>query len=171
MKTSLFIGIILLCSKSFGQQSEKFSLKNSVEFELFGHGSFYSIDYERIFLNKEKIKTLGQVGIAYYPESTGVMPLWIPLSVNQLISFHSNHLEFGAGQIIHLDNGIDGKKEMKLFGSLKLGYRYQKPDGKFLYKVAFTPFIDYWDTLPKSIIQNANVNFVPWAGMAFGYNF
>jgi hypothetical protein len=171
MKTSLFIGMFLLCLNSFGQQSDKFATKNSVEFELFGQGCFYSLDYERLFLNREKFKTLAQLGVAYYPERTGVIPLWIPVSVNQLFSFHSHHLEAGAGQIFCSEKGLDGDQKLRLFGSLKLGYRYQKPDGKFLFKAAFTPVLDYWDVATDNELGRPEVEFMPWAGVAVGYNF
>lgn len=177
MKNAFLISLMFLSYFSFGQQSKKnivsnkFCYKNSVEFELFGHGSFYSIDYERLIVNNEKTKTLGQIGFAYYPESTGVIPLWIPISINQLISFHSNHLELGIGQIIINDEMPDGKDDYKLFGSLKIGYRYQKPNGRFLIKAAFTPIIDYWDKIDENIHGEKLVDFISWGGITFGYNF
>ena len=177
MRTAFSVSLMFLCYLSFGQQSEKntvsekFSYKNSIEFELFGHGSLYSIDYERLIVNKKKIKTLGQIGFAYYPESTGVIPLWIPISINQLISFNSNHLEFGIGQIIINDEMPDGKDDYKLFGSLKIGYRYQKPNGRILIKAAFTPVIEYWDRIEKNIFGDRSVEFIPWGGITVGYNF
>ncbi len=177
MRVTFFVAVMFMFSTSYGQQSElieengRFNFVNSVEFELFGHGSFYSISYERLFVNQSKTKTLGQIGIAYYPESIGVIPLWIPISLNQLISFGSNHLEFGIGQIIINDELPGGNNEFKLFGSFKVGYRYQNPDGRILIKLAFTPIIDYWDKFNNKILGDKTVEFIPWGGISFGYNF
>ncbi len=163
--------MLLACITTFGQQSDKFTLKNSVEFELFGQGGFYSLNYERTIFNREKFKTLAEAGIAGYPQSTGVIPLFVPVSINQLFSFHSNHLELGVGHVLINDRLPDGSNDYKFFGSFKIGYRYQKPDGKFLFKAALTPFVDYWDTVGNTIYVNASVNVVPWGGLTLGYNF
>jgi len=177
MSKVFFVILICYCSISFGQQFEEnnkslnFKFKNSIEFELFGHGCFYSIDYERLILNREKFKTLGQLGLSIYPENTGVIPIWIPISINQLISFNSHHIEAGVGQILVNDETPVGEDEYKLFGSFKIGYRYQKPNGRILLKAAFTPVIDYWDKVDKNIFGDKSVEFIPWGGITFGYNF
>lgn len=171
MRTSLFICLIFLCTVAFGQQPEKFANKNSIEFEIFGHGSFYSINYERLIINSNRLKTLGQIGFAFYPKSLDIMPIWIPVSINQLISFKSNHIEFGVGQILFSDQSLSGTVEYKLFGSVKIGYRYQNPNGKFLFKAAFTPVIDYWDATDKDVSGNLQTQFIPWGGLTFGYMF
>ena len=36
-----------------------FENKNSVQLELGGHGAFYSVNYERLILNKPRFKTTG----------------------------------------------------------------------------------------------------------------
>lgn len=144
------------------------SFKNSIEIELFGHGLFYSLNYERLVLNFKKFKTLGQIGIAYYPENVGIIPLWIPVSINQLISFDSHHIELGIGQVIHNDGE---KSNYEAFGSFKVGYRYQKPGSRLLLKIAFTPFIEYWNTLISELHRDLPAEFHPSGGITFGYNF
>jgi hypothetical protein len=154
------------CQKKYSSPG---ALKNSIEFELFGHGLFYSLNYERLFLNYKRFKTLGQIGIAYYPEITGVIPLWIPVSVNQLISFDSHHMELGIGQVIHNEGD---RSNYEAFGSFKVGYRYQKTGSRLLFKIAFTPFIEYWSTL--SCYKHSHdllLEFHPSGGIALGYNF
>jgi len=176
-KLNIFL-LILLCSLSFGQHPEinqnsnsrKFKYRNSFETELFGHGLFYSIDYERLVFNTDKYKTLGQVGFAYYPKKAGIIPLWIPLSINQLISINSHHIEAGIGQVLINDEMPDGKDYFRFFGSFKIGYRYQNPAGRILLKIAFTPVIDYG----REIIGDKRFcfpEFHPLGGLTFGYNF
>lgn len=173
MKTIHFICFMLLCSLSFGQKnesvpaSEKFSNYNSVELELAGHATFYSINYERLIFNNEKFKTLGQIGIAFYPEFTNVIPLWIPISINQLFSFHQHHLELGIGQVFTSSKSPhDDSNIYELMGSFKVGYRYQKPDGRFLMKVAFTPLME-----SLGLFNRHSSEFHPLGGITFGYNF
>jgi len=176
MRKLFVICITFFTTLVYGQEtindnsSDGFSYKNSIQIDLLGHGCFYSINYERLLINGEKIKTLGQVGVAYYPESTGVIPLWIPISINELISFNSNHIEIGLGQILINDRMPDGVNDYKLFGSFKIGYRYQKPDSRYVFKLAFSPIIDYWDKFDSNV-HGAQIEFIPWGGLTFGYNF
>jgi hypothetical protein len=176
-KLNIFV-FILLHSLSSGQQSgtnqtlspNKFIFRNSIETELFGHGLFYSIGYERLIFNTEKLKTLGQMGFAYYPKTAGIIPLWIPLSINQLLSFNSHHIEAGIGQVLINDEMPDWKDNFRFFGSFKIGYRYQNPPGRILVKIAFTPVIDYGrERIGGKTFYNPE--FHPLGGLTFGYNF
>ncbi len=173
---NLLVSLLLLFNlMAFGQnldsQKEDYvphSLKNSIELELFGHGLFYSLNYERLILNFKKFKTLGQIGIAYYPEHAGIIPLWVPMSINQLISFDSHHIELGIGHVIHNDGD---KSNYEAFGSFKVGYRYQKPGSRLLFKIAFTPLIDYWSTVVTENYHDLPIEFHPSGGITLGYNF
>lgn len=166
--------LLSFCFSTFGQNDEnmivsyKFKFKNSVEAELFGHGLFYSVNYERLIINGEKFKTLGQIGVAYYPKSTGLIPIWMPIMINQLFSIKKHHIEIGIGQIIYNDELPDGKDDYELFGGFKIGYRFQNPNGRLLLKIAFTPIIGYWDKLERI---SRNIEFHPLGGLTFGYSF
>jgi hypothetical protein len=139
-----------------------FDKKNSVQFELFGHGLFYSVNYERVLINRHKFKTTAQAGISFYP--VDIRMLWIPLSVNQLISFNQHHLELGIGQVLTLDSD-----EWEPFGSFRIGYRYQKPEGRFLFRAGFTPFIEYAAALEYK--DRRQMELYPSGGLAIGYSF
>jgi hypothetical protein len=173
---NLLISLLLFYSlmasgQNFEIQKEDYTpqtLKNSIELELFGHGLLYSLNYERLVLNFERFKTLAQIGIAYYPKNTGIIPVWIPVSINQLISFDSHHIELGIGQVIHNDGE---KSDYEPFGSFKVGYRYQKTGSRLLFKIAFTPLIDYWSTVFTENYHNLSLEFHPSGGITFGYNF
>lgn len=142
-----------------------FKYKNSIQMELMGHGLFYSLNYERIFFNGEKHKTTGQVGLAYYPPKTDVRDIWIPAIINELISFDKHHVEFGLGYIFinetnrSLEDEIISREWNGILTG-RIGYRYQKPDGRFIFRVGITPFFEY----------DSN-EFHPWGGLTFGYNF
>lgn len=160
--------ILFLSSPSFSQQNDSthFKWKNNIQLSAGGHGLIYSVNYERFFLNHKRFKTSGEIGFAYYPPKTGIISTWIPLSVNELISFGKHHAEVGVGYILttHRSKGIEGLKQRfwEPFGSLKIGYRYQKANGRFLYKLAFTPVLDLF---------NGYGELYPLAGGTVGYNF
>ena len=48
---------------------------------------------------------------------------------------------------------------------VRIGYRYQRNEGGFFWKIAFVPLFS------KNISQVLNVPFLPSAGIAFGYTF
>jgi hypothetical protein len=157
---------------SYGQEDEKtqssfkFQSKNAVEVEIFGHGLYYSINYERFIINGSKWKTSGQIGFSYYPPATGMREIWIPVLINELYSFNQHHIELGIGHIfinetIHEINSDVESRMWDGFMTARLGYRYQKPDGRFLFRIGFTPIIEYTDTN----------DFHPLGGISFGYNF
>jgi hypothetical protein len=58
--------------------------------------------------------------------------LGIPILVNQLFSFGNNHLEFGFGLL--LPTWITSSEQVSLSLAGRLGYRYQKPDGRFIFR-------------------------------------
>jgi hypothetical protein len=154
-------------------QSQKFSNKNSLQFELFGHGLLYSVNYERILINNSKFKTAVSAGASYLPPETGFIGLWLPITFSEIISFNKHHVEVGIGSVITRDRKLykdvlfQKEKVWGAFGSFELGYRYQKPDGRFLFKAAFTPFIEFFNT----DIRRLDAEIYPSGGLTFGYCF
>ena len=153
----------------YGQETKEittiFNHKNSVQLELFGHGLFYSLNYERVVLNRSLFKTTAQVGISYYPPKTGIMELWIPVLVNELISFKAHNLELGGGYIFTNEPVLfpESAHHRSWGGFLtgRVGYRYQKPNGHLILKAAFTPIFEY----------RGNDWFHPSGGLSVGYAF
>ena len=172
----LILGLLLIVNFNvFAQnpkeESNKFLKRNSLQIELFGSGGAYSISYERVIFNRDKNKISVQIGTSVYPESIDILPLFVPFSLNKIFSFEANHFEFGIGQVLVYD-----EPHYNFLGTLKIGYRHQKPNSKFCYKILFTPFIDTWDNhnvpiLDKSANLKTPPNFFPWGGVSFGYNF
>jgi hypothetical protein len=142
----------------------EFQHKNSIQLELFGHGAFYSVNYERILLNGEKFKTTGQAGFAWYPPATDVREFWLPFSINELVSFNQHHVEFGLGTAFTNEEmqRLTGEntRDWSTFLTGRVGYRYQKPEGRFIFRIGFTPLYE----LDGNELQ-------PWGGVSFGYSF
>ncbi len=165
----LSLVFILLTLNLSGQKSESnnFKLKNSLQIEAGGHGLFYSLNYERVLFNGNRLKTAVQAGISYYPPKTGIRDLWMPIVINELFSFYKHHIELGAGFIVirEASRDIEGNPEFWFWSGVltgRLGYRYQIPDGRINIRVGFTPFLEY---------EDHNYEFHPSGGLAIGYCF
>lgn len=168
-KILIILVFATLAMTTFGQKATNptlsFKNKNSIQFELFGHGLFYSFNYERILVNGQKFKTTGQAGISYYPPKTGIRDIWIPVLINELYSFDSHHIEFGFGYVfINEATRTEDYEEISRgwngFLTGRIGYRYQKPDGRLIFRVGFTPLYEY-----------EVKEFHPSGGLTIGYSF
>lgn len=162
--------MIMLHQQVAGQENkfarETFRYRNSLQLEAFGPGAYYSLNYERNLINLPRMKTSFQIGGAYYPPATGVITLLFPVRLNQLYSFGRHHLESGIGVIFTFsdtDNGATPLRDydFETFLTASLGYRYQKPDGRWLLKVLFTPVLEY---------ENRR-ELTPTGSLTLGFNF
>ena len=163
----------LLFSQETKIQEEKFNHLNSIQLEMGGHGLFYSLSYERIILNGNKFKTAGQFGLSYYPSNTGIRDLWLPFVVNEIFSFRNHHIETGLGiiGIREAKRDMENNPEEWFWSKIltaRLGYRYQKPHSRYLFRAGFTPFLELLD---DGITNTLHTEFHPSAGIAFGYAF
>jgi hypothetical protein len=124
----------------------EFQRKNSIQLELFGHGLFYSVNYERILINGENYKTTAQAGFAWYPPATDLREFWVPVSLNELVSFNQHHIEFGLGTVFTNEEmqRLTGEntRDWSTFLTGRVGYRYQKPNGRFIFRIGFTPLYE-----------------------------
>lgn len=176
--TFCHFSIVCLCLNA--QQTEPFYFKNNLQLELGGHGLIYSLNYERIFVNATKMKMTTKVGVSYYGPESGVIGFWLPFSVNGLWSFDLHHVEFGIGQVITKEkigeargNSVD---DWDMLGTMILGYRWQKPEGRFLFRAVFTPFlvINYNQRQVEPARRNDPIFdtwLIPSGAVSFGYAF
>ena len=170
----------LVCPNNSSAQFQKY---NSVSLELGGHGVFYSINYERVFLNRERWKIAGDVGLSWYPQKTGMIDFWIPTLITGLISFNQHHLEAGFGHIYTIENpppenylGLPVPNYHNNLITCRFGYRYQKPNGRLILKIAYTPMQEY-AVINKKVDPYITENryymseFHYLAGISIGYAF
>jgi len=164
MKTRIIISTFLIYSLSisaWGQDASNkesnFAKRNSLQVEALGNGFYlFSLNYERIILNGNRFKTAGQIGFG----GIGSDEINIPVVINEIFSFNDNHLETGFGIV------LSGTNSYALTG--RLGYRYQKPDSHFVFRIGCTPII--------GIEENGNSTTITrklyvWGGLAMGYCF
>lgn len=149
MRLSL-IFIIYFSSISFSQKNK------NVFFELAGSGGFGSFNYEKTFLEKEKINYTWRTGISVTPidKNNGIVFIF-PVTANVLFGKTKHKLELGLGQGI----SVTTKGSFFTLGLLTAGYRYAHPDKKWFYRITYTPLVSY--------IFNFQIQ--QWAGISIGY--
>ena len=97
--TVLFgIFCLIVISQTEPEKPKAFENTNSVQAELFGHGLYYSVSFEKIVLNGQRFKTSAQLGAAAYPSGIDVRGnFWVPVLLNEIVSFGNHHAEIGGG--------------------------------------------------------------------------
>jgi hypothetical protein len=136
--------------------------KNSIYFELLGSaGYLYNISYDRIVLTKGKNHISTGLGFQYTPFSSKLTNNPVSSLSPQINYFYGikHHFETGLG-LVYYFNSSD------LDIPIRIGYRFQKPEGGLLFKVALTPL------LTKSYpIFGEGLLLIPWGGIAIGWTF
>jgi len=128
----------------------------SVYVELLGKGFVNSVNYEHA-LTKKIFGLKIQAGIGFAPSSF----ISVPVTVSQVFGKKNNHLEVGVGGtyvngFLWLDDDSFGPD---VSAHAVVYYRYQKPDGRLIFKIGVTPFIG--DDLQTGM----------WFGTGIGYAF
>jgi hypothetical protein len=151
--------------------------RNTVYLEGFGNGGLYSLNYDRILYYRPKLKVSSRAGFGII---SGFDFISFPVEVN-LIRGDENCLELGLsasyikglqkGTIFEpdFDNFVGDYISSSIYGSLRIGYRYQRKEGGFTFRIGFTPLIKFheFNRLPKQLVKNQPV----WGGISFGYAF
>ncbi|REG94539.1 hypothetical protein [Algoriphagus antarcticus] len=181
--SSLLLVLIFAIAISFGAraqtETETFTAKNAVYLEVGGSSGRYAVNYSKIFHQKGKLKLNASAGFSMWrneklDSKTSWLPV-IPLEVTALYGKSNHHLEMGFGFTSFLSTSLKLVSETfefrdkVVFGAfipLRVGYRYQKPEGGFFFRVGYTPIIDF---PPRT---GGNWSFNPyWAGVSFGKSF
>jgi len=140
------------------EEAEVFTAKNSVYVELGGNAGLYSLNYGRIFHQHKRLKISGSAGLSYFRQSSGARSIgisdyWTPVLPIEISAFWGksrHHLEVGTGMTFYSSRMLiynpdypptnfqeDILLEAILF--FRLGYRYQKPEGGFFFRVGYMP--------------------------------
>ncbi|MBN7816824.1 hypothetical protein [Algoriphagus pacificus] len=159
-------------------KAEIFTAKNIVYLDLGGNAGQYAVTYGRVFHQKGKLKLSASAGFSMWYQGSISNTRWLPAIPVELTAFYGkskHHLELGAGVTSYLGNSIYFDQETfesvdkVVFGAIlpvRIGYRYQKPNGGFFFRVGYTPLIN----IP--IREDKTWNFEPrFAGLSFGKSF
>ncbi|HEY3876145.1 MAG TPA: hypothetical protein VGM92_11770 [Candidatus Kapabacteria bacterium] len=159
---------------SVGTDRTVITAPNAIYLEGLGTGFIYSINYDRALNDMFSAR----IGFGYFPfppitstNSDGVTKTLnasltsIPLSLSWFpFGATSSKLEIGAGAT-YIDLVAKTINKSRTGSGINisgiLAYRYQSPDGGFLFRIGFMPIISS-PLFPK---------FQPWGGVSLGYAF
>lgn len=186
---SLQFRLILICFvlvlltlpfEAFSQkEAETFSARNAVYVEFGGGSGIYAFNYSKIFHQKGKLKLNATAGFSMWPNSridskTTWLPA-IPLEVSAFYGKSNHHLEVGVGFTSYLETTPEFDSNTLEFNyyvvydaliPIRIGYRYQKPEGGFFFRVGYTPYF----SVPVG--GGESWSFDPYlAGISFGKSF
>ena len=91
----------------------------------------------------------------------------MPICVNELYSFGNHHIEGGLGYVVIREaiRDTENNPEEWFWSGVftgRIGYRFQKPDGRLILRAGFTPFLEHEDIATE---------FHPSGGASIGYSF
>jgi len=154
----LVLLIIVLSCPAYSQTKP-----NSFYLELVGSGGLYSVNYDRLITDNFGLR----VGFMYFEADwfgffNDVDFLLIPTTLNLLVGAGRHKLEIGAGPVfVSGSMGFFGSDPVSGSGVAwtgTIGYRYQKNEGGFMWRIGFTPFLGGGELFPSG-------------GISFGYSF
>ncbi len=158
------MSILVLLTLLTGSNSSAQEARNAVHFELGGSAIVPSFNYERR-LNANWFGRIGASVVVGETAEDSDTTFVVPLTASYVGAPTANHhLEIGGGITIAGGDRQDlydfGDEDDETFSTAFLtgivGYRYQKPQGGFQFRAVFTPITGGGD-------------FLPWAGISFGY--
>jgi len=166
-------------------KSEEFTAKNAVYLEVGGNAGRYAASYARIFHQNGMLKLSASAGFSMWRDDRSELPYYtsktihwlptLPLEFSALFGRSSHHLELGTGITTYLTvigrrdqatSQFRDKVTLDAVIPLRVGYRYQKPEGGFFFRVGYTPYIsiDFNNEGYRKL-------FPLWAGISLGKSF
>ena len=184
MKKYLFLSLFLLFNSVLlsvkAQEIGPKLKRNTIFIELLGNGGFYSLNYDRILISKEKWKLAGRAGVSYFNffDDFNTQYYAIPLEVSYLVGKGNHYLETGLGitPFYKFGEGIEEfnheQKTLFITSTARIGYRYQRKDGGFFFKAGWTPQYTKAYRLGESLFPKkySYFSFI-MVGIGAGYSF
>lgn len=155
------------------KNNAQIDLQHSVYAELAGSAGIYSINYDLIAFKFNDLKLGARAGLSFLSEGYegSSVDLHLPITLNLMYTFKErHHAELGIGtQIasyeirkINSAEDVGFTRKTEALGNYTLGYRYQQPEGGFMFRVFYSPFF-YQDGI--------YFRYEHWAGLSIGYTF
>ena len=168
--------LLLAATASFAQAPPEPVRRNTFFLELGGNSMFYSLNYDRILLNRDAWKLSGRVGVLYLPPlgERNRQIVGGPVEISYLRGRGRHFLELGLGGSVVYDTyrlTSSRIRDMAVMAVARIGYRHQKPEGGFFYKVGFTPMLGalYNVQNPERGRQLGEPFAYPLVGLGLGY--
>ena len=137
---------------------------NVVNLELGGTGLLYSVNYERVFLQKTAYFLSVRVGFGSY-STMEKQQYTVPVEINTLqpVSRQNHYLEWGLGTTYVQEQSRNAYA--MLLASGRVGYRFQQDIAGFFFKISYTPLFPCWAD------KIFSYKFIHYAGISIGYTF
>jgi hypothetical protein len=185
-KKELFICFILVgiinCSTLVAQDKPVgFTAANTIYLELGGNAGQYALMYGKTVFKKENLQLIGSAGFSLWVDPIEGSTIWnpaLPLEFSALIGRTKHHLELGLGFTPFIESEVissfepegivqsKGESNLSAIIPFRIGYRYQKPEGGFFFRVGYTPFFKFQGR------NESGLDFQPiHAGLGFGVSF
>ena len=146
-------------------------VKNAAYIEFGGNAGLYSLNFERIYLEKETFKISARIGFAPLPNGYHIEQAYL-IENNFILFKNPHHLELGIG--LTAERRYNQKLNLPgtyfwenvVFSVWRCGYRFQKQDDGIFFRAALTPVL----------MSNDAEGFHPaffqfWAGISLGVSF
>ena len=155
-----FVAFLFLVLGSICCQAQEVR-KNHADVELLGNGIAYSLNYERTLSQQFNVR----IGINKWETD-----FLVPVTVGKVFGEHKHHFELAIGNTVNFyKSRSSGQREVAFIATAFAGYRYTSDKKPFVFRAGFTPWYVYEDL--DSNTNSSQSNFVPWAGVSFGYLF
>jgi hypothetical protein len=159
-----------LFNSTIGQTKQQhFTAVNTLYADFASRGAYYSVNYDRIFKEGEKLTKSYRAGF-----SVSSNTIALPLGINFFTGHHASHTEFSLTLVPFIEeyksflssNDLSDKKMLIIPG---VGYRYQQPEGGFFFKTVAAPAI-YLDP-PSDYFWKMDGKLYPAITAGIGYSF
>ena len=184
----LYSFFFFLFSQSFIAQTDSDSItlnKNTIFAEIFGSsGSQMSIQYDRIIKTFHNSYLNLNIGFGYLPSlQSDLNPIYgIPLALNWTSGLKQHHFETGLGLTygngtVQIRDSLSPKNKLEsyvgIYATLRIGYKYQNPNGPLFFRVGLTPMLKIYRLSRREFYSSpfALGNFLPSVGIGLGYSF
>ncbi len=175
-KIILLSFLLLLIFESHAQRYDYMynRKRNIFSFDIGGRTMFWSMNYERLFMPRERTFIMTTVGISYFifpklfSESNEEFAMYFPHGISFNLGKYKSYLEIGFHGSYVIDYFEALGKLNKMRGYLLspiLGYRHMGFKGGFVFK-GFVALLNY---IP--ITGESDFKLAPYPGMSVGYNF
>ena len=149
--------LLFFCCQSISGQNRNTDIKkHTVYIDVSTRGPVYTINYDRIFIKRDKVSFSYRIGFFLLKDEIAM-----PLGISLITGKHDHHAEFSLTLTPDIDrfNYLfrEGNVSDKyLYITPGFGYRYQKPEGGLFIKALVAPMIlldppsdDFWNMDPK----------------------
>ncbi|NJO92788.1 MAG: hypothetical protein HC831_30345 [Chloroflexia bacterium] len=150
--------IIFAYSENFYAQKKDstFTARNTFYAGFTNEGAIYSINYDRIFSQNNKLAWSYRIGLSILENAIAM-----PIGINLFTGKGNSHAEFSFTVIPYVDKyrsflSSDDLSDKYIYLIPGIGYRFQKPKGGIFFKALVSPtvFLDppssnFWKMDPK----------------------